>query len=151
MREKWAPRVASAEAGLADRATTEAISMQSKIAEVIGSQPGVLPRLATFDAGTLAKRAAEFQKTLTVGSRVPNDFRWLLRLGPLAISIAVTFLLGLAAVFVDNSELWSSAALRVGGLIVGLTAVGLGILLVAGYVLLNQRLSGAEIRGEELE
>jgi hypothetical protein len=151
-REKWAPRVADAEAGMADRATTEAISMQREIAEVIGSSPGALPRLATFDAAPLAKRAAEFQKTLTVGSRVPSDFRWLLRLGPLAILIAVAFLLGLAAVFVDNSELLTSAVLRVGGLIVGMTAVGLGVLLVAGYVVLNQRLSGAEIRaGEELE
>jgi hypothetical protein len=149
MREKWAPRVADAEAGLADRATTEAVAMQSEIADVIGSRPGALPRLATLDAAPLAKQAAEFQKTLTMGSRVPNDFRRLLRLGPFAVAFAVFFLFGLAAVFVDNSELLTSPILRVGGLVVGLGAAGLGVLLLSAYVVLNQRLSGAEIRADE--
>ncbi|HSC20915.1 MAG TPA: hypothetical protein VLC07_04225 [Solirubrobacterales bacterium] len=141
--------MADAEAALANRATNEAIALQREIADLVGSRSSSLPRLATVDAAPLAERAAEFQKTLKVGSRVPNDFRWLLRLGPIAVGIAVLFLLGIAAVFLDNSELLTSAVLRAAGIVVGLLAVVLGALLLTAYVVLNQRLSGAEIRGGE--
>jgi hypothetical protein len=123
--------------------------MQREIADLIGSRSTSLPRLANVDAAPLAKHAEEFQKTLRIGSRVPNDFQWLLRLGPLAVAIAILYLLGIAAVFVDNSELLTSSILRIGGIIVGLTAFALGALLLAAYIVLNQRLSGAEIRGGE--
>ncbi len=123
--------------------------MQGEIADVIGSRNSSLPRLANVDVAPLAKSAEEFQKTLKVGARVPADFKLLLRLGPLAVGIAVLFLVGVAAVFADNSELFTSAALRVTGISLGLIAVSLGILLLAAYVVLNQRLSGAEIRGGE--
>lgn len=148
-RETWAPRIADAEAALANRATSEAIAMQREIADLVGSRSSSLPRLANVDAAPLSKRAEEFQKTLKIGSRVPKDFQWLLRLGPMAVGISVLFLLAIAAVFADNSELFTSALLRVAGIAVGLVAVSLGVLLLAAYVALNQRLSGAEIRGGE--
>jgi hypothetical protein len=146
---EWTPRVATAEAGLAERATGEALAMQREITEMIGSGSGQLPRLATVDPTPLADRAAELQKTLRIGARVPSDFSWFLRLGPLMILAAVSFLLGLAAVFADSADLLALAALRIAGLILGGASFASGLLLVLAYVLLNQRLSGAEIRARE--
>lgn len=73
--KEWTPRVEDAEVGLADRATREALRLQDEITELIGSGASSLPRLATVDPAPLANRAKEFQKTLTVGARVPRDFR----------------------------------------------------------------------------
>lgn len=146
----WTPRVDTAEAGLAERATGEALAMQREIAEMIGSGSGALPRLATVDPTPLAERAGELQKTLVVGARVPNDFKWFLRLGPLMVTAAIAFLLGLAAVFADSSELLISTPLRIAGVIAGAASLALGLMLLLAYVLLNQRLSGAEIRSREV-
>jgi hypothetical protein len=145
----WTPRVETAEAGLADRATGEALAMQREITEMIGSGSGKLPRLATVDPRPLAERAGELQKTLIVGARVPSDFKWFLRLGPLSIIAAIVFLLGLAAVFADSSELVVVASLRIAGLILGGASFCSGLVLILAYVVLNQRLSGAEIRSRE--
>jgi hypothetical protein len=144
--EQWSTRVEVAEAGLADRATTEALKLQDEIADLIGSEP---PRLATVDPAPLAHRAADFQKTLIIGNRLPMYFQWLLRLGPAAIGIAAAFLLALAAVFLDNAEIVMSELLRVGGIVLGIAAVVLGLILFAAFIFLNQRLSGAEIRSSE--
>jgi len=147
--EQWSTRVEVAEAGLADRATTEALRLQDEIADLIGSGSSSPPRLATVDPTPLAHRAADFQKTLITGNRLPMYFRWLLRLGPAAIGIAAAFLVALAAVFLDNSELVMSALLRIGGIVLGITTVVLGLVLFAAFIFLNQRLSGAEIRSSE--
>jgi hypothetical protein len=145
----WTPRVEDAEVGLADRATREALCLQDEITELIGSGASSLPRLATVDPAPLAHRAGEFQRTLTVGARVPRDFRWFLRLGPFMIVVATAFLLGLAAVFVNSSELLSSDPLKIAGLALDGAAVFSGLILIVAYVLLNQRLSGAEMRSKE--
>jgi hypothetical protein len=145
----WTSRVATAEAGLADRATSEALSMQRQITEMIGSGSGKLPRLATVDATPLAGQAGELQKTLQIGARVPRDLKWCLRLGPLMTAAAITFLLGLGAVFLDSSELLTSGPLRIVGLVFEAAALLSGLVLIAAYVILNQRLSGAEIRSQE--
>jgi hypothetical protein len=145
----WTPRIRTAEAGLAERATAEALAMQQEISNLIGSGAGQIPRLATVDPSPLAERAGDLQKTLRVGVRVPNDFKWFMRLGPLMIGAAVVFLIGLAAAFLDSSELLKSTVLRTGGVLLGGTAGVFGLLLITAYVLLNQRLSGAEIRSQE--
>ncbi len=145
----WTPRVDTAEAGLAERATAEALVMQQEISEMIGSGAGQIPRLATVDPAPLAKRAGELQKTLRVGARIPNDFRWFLRLGPLMIVASVVFLIGLAAVFADSSAILISTPMRAGGLILDVAALLAGLVLMIAYVVLNQRLSGAELRSRE--
>lgn len=145
----WTPRVDTAEAGLAERATAEALIMQQEISEMIGSGAGQIPRLATVDPAPLAKRAGELQKTLRAGARIPNDFKWFLRLGPLMIIASVIFLVGLAAVFADSSAILKSTPMRAGGLILGITALLAGLVLMVAYVVLNQRLSGAELRSRE--
>lgn len=147
--EKWTQRVELAEAGLADRATSEALKLQDEIAELIGVGSTSPPLLATVDPNPLARRAADFQKTLLVGNRLPGYFRWLLRLGPIAVGIVAIYLIAVAATFLDNSELVSSGLLRVGGIVLGLGAVICGLLLFAAIILLNQRLAGAEIRANE--
>lgn len=146
----WTPRANTAEAGLAERATAEALLMQQEISELIGSGAGQIPRLATVNPAPLAQRAGDLQKTLRVGARIPDDFKWLLRLGPLMISAAVAFLIGLAAVFLDSSLLLHSTFLRTAGISVGVAAVLFGLLLIVAYVLLNQRLSGAEMRSRDI-
>lgn len=146
----WKPRIGTAEAGLAERATAEALLMQQEIATLLGSGAGQIPRLATVDPTPLAQRAGDLQETLRVGVRLPADFKWFLRLGPLMIGTAVTFLIGLAATFLDSSELVQSTGLRTAGVVIGAAAFLVGILLLAGYVVLNQRLSGAEIRSQEV-
>lgn len=145
----WTPRVETAEAGLADRATAEAVGIQAEITEMIGSGAGKLPRLATANPAPLARRAAELQKTLRIGALRIGDFQWLLRLGPLMTATAIAFLLGLACVFLDSSELLVSRPLRVLGIVLAAASVLVGLILVAAYVWLNQRLSGAEIRSQE--
>lgn len=147
--ERWTTRVEVAEAGLAERATNEALMLQDEIAGLIGAGSSSPPLLATVDPNPLAHRAADFQKTLIVGNRLPAYFRWLLRLGPAAIVIASFFILSLAAVFLNNSELIESGLLRVGGIVLGITAVFFGLLLFAAFIFLNQKLSGAEIRSSE--
>lgn len=149
MRKEWSTRVEDAEIGLADRATRELLAMQREIADLIGSGPGSLPRLATVDPGRLANRTNDFQRTLTMASRLPGDFRQLLRLGPTLVFATAAFLVGLAGVFVDNSELMSTDLLRVGGLVVGGLGVAIGLGALTAWLMLHQRLSGAEMRASE--
>ncbi len=148
-RKEWSPRVEDAEIGLRDRAIRELLAMQDEIASLIGSGASSLPRLATFDPTPLSKRASAFQKTLAVGFRLADDFRWLLMIGPLLIAATAAFLVGLAAVFVDNSNLVHSSLLRIGGLSVGGLGLVLGFALLVAYIVINQRLSGAELRALE--
>lgn len=149
MQKEWSTRVEDAEIGLADRATRELLGMQREIANLIGSGPASLPRLATADPGQLATRTKDFQKTLTMASRLPSNFRWLLRLGPVLVLAAAAFLLGLAGLFVDNSELATSGLLRIGGLAVGGAGVAVGFVALIAWLMLHQRLSGAEMRASE--
>jgi hypothetical protein len=123
IRKEWAPRVEDAEVALADRATQELVAMQQEIAGIVGSGPTAVPRLATADPTPLANRAREFQKTLEIRRHLPADFRRLQSLGPFLVLAALIFLIGLAAVFVDSSELATSDLIRIGGLVVG----GLGL------------------------
>ena len=146
--EKWSQRVELAEAGLANRATIEALKLQDEIAGLIGTG-GSPPLLATVDPNPLAHRASDFQKTLLAGNRLPGNYRWLLRLGPIAVVIATVFLVAVAATFLDDSEMVSSGVLRIGGIVLGLVAVASGLVLFGAIVVLNQRLSGAEIRSQE--
>lgn len=149
VRKEWSPRVEDAQIGLADRATRELLAMQNEITNLVGGGASLLPRLATVDPAPLAKQASGFQKTLAAGSRLAGDFRWLLRIGPLLVVATAAFLLGVAGVFVDNSDLARSSLLRIGGLGLGGFGIVLGFALLAAYVILNQRLSGAEMRGLE--
>jgi hypothetical protein len=144
--EKWSTRVDLAEAALAERATTEALRLQEEIAGLISTSP---PRLATVDPSPLAKRAAEFQKTLIVGNRLPSYLRWLLRLCPIAIATAVAFLLAVIALFFNHDEIISSEILRIGGLVLGGLSLLSGAILLGAYIYLDQALSGAEIRSHE--
>lgn len=148
--KEWDERVKDTKLALEDRATTELLEMQAEITRIFGAGAGSPPRLATQDPGLLGEKASAFQKTLAIKLHLDRDFRLLLKVGPLLIIASAAFLLGVAAVYIDNAELASSSALRVGGEIVGGCGVVLGILLVVGYVVLNQRLSGAEIRGNEV-
>lgn len=149
MTKEWDERVKDTELALDDRATTELLEMQGEITRIFGAGAGSPPRLATQDPGILAEKASAFQKTLGCKSRLDRDFQLLLRVGPLLIIASAAFLIGVAAVYLDNAELVSSGALRVGGEVVGGCGVALGIFLVIAYVALNQRLSGAELRGKE--
>lgn len=152
MRKDWSSRVEDAEIGLADRATSELLAMQREIAGLMGSGSSLLPRLATVDPAQLATRIGDFQKTLSVASRLASDFRWLLRIGPLLIVASAAFLLGLGGLFADNSELASSESLRIGRLAVGGIGVVLGLAALVAWVFIHQRLSGAEMRAaEEIE
>lgn len=148
--QKWKTRVDLMEAGLTNRATNEALALQDEIGDRIGSAGSSPPQLATADPAPLARRAADLQKTLVMIDRLPTYFIWLLRLGNFAIAICSAFLIALAAVFLDNAEILGSDLLRLGGLFLGALAVGLGLLLFILYAFLNQRLSGAELRGENL-
>ncbi len=65
------------------------------------------------------------------------------------IIASVIFLVGLAAVFADSSAILKSTPMRAGGLILGITALLAGLVLMVAYVVLNQRLSGAELRSRE--
>jgi hypothetical protein len=149
MQRDWSNRVEDAEIGLADRATRELLAMQQEVAKLIGSGPASLPRLATVDPGRLASRTREFQRTLTMASRLTGDFHWLLRLGPILIMSTVAFLLGLGALFVDDSGLVASDLLRVGGIAVAGIGVAIGFVALLGWLMLHQRLSGAEMRASE--
>jgi hypothetical protein len=146
--KEWDERVRDTRLALEDRATTELLEMQGEITRIFGAGSGSPPRLATQDPGLLAEKASAFQKTLAISSKLDQNFRLLLRVGPLLIIASAAFLLGVAAVYIDNSDLAPSSVLRLGGEIVGGCGVALGILLVIAYVVLNQRLSGAEIRGK---
>ena len=123
--------------------------LQAEITEMIGSGSGSLPRLATVDPRPLLERAEEFKKTLVTGARVPKDFDWFLRLGPIMVAAAAAFLLGLAAIFLDSSELLSSKILDVAGIVLCRASFVAGLFLVCAYFFLNQRLSGAELRSQE--
>jgi hypothetical protein len=147
--KEWDERVKDTKLALDDRATSELLEIQGEITRIFGSGAGSPPRLATQDPGLLAEKAGAFQKTLAIKSRLDRDFHLLLGIGPLLIVASAAFLLGVAAVYIDNAELARSSGLRIGGEVVGGCGVGLGILLVVAYVVLNQRLSGAEIRGME--
>lgn len=149
--KEWGQRVEDTEVALEDRATTELLEMQAEITRVFGAGTGSPPRLATQQPGLLAEKASAFQKTLAVLSRLERDFRLLLGIGPLLIVAATSFLLGVAAVWVDNSELLSSSPLRTAGEIVGGAGVALGLILMVAYVVLNYRLSQAEIRSRGAE
>lgn len=149
MQKEWSTRVEDAEIGLADRATRELLAMQGEIANLIGSGPAALPRLATVDPGRLSSRTNDFQRTLTMASHLPSDFRWLLRLGPVLVFAASAFLLGLGGLFLHNSELATSGLLRIGGLAVGGSGVVVGFLALVAWLVLHQRLSGAEMRASE--
>lgn len=144
--EKWSTRVGLAEAALAERATTEALRLQEETSELISTSP---PRLATVDPSPLARRAAEFQKTLVMGKRLPGHLRWLLRLCPAAIATAATFLLAVIVLFLNHDEIVDSEILRIGGLVLGGLALLSGTILLGAYIYLDQALSGAEIRSQE--
>jgi hypothetical protein len=147
--KEWSERVEDTKVALEDRATTELLEMQAEITRIFGAGSGSPPRLATHDPGLLSEKASAFQKTLATSSRLERNFKLLLGIGPLLIVASAAFLIGVAATYVDNSDLASSQILRVGGEIVGGAGVALGALLMIAYVVLNQRLSGAEIRGKE--
>jgi hypothetical protein len=147
--KEWNPRVEDTEIALADRATIEAVRLQAEITEMIGSGEGSLPRLATVDPHPLLERAEDFKKTLLIGARVPRDLTWFLHLGEIMAAAAVAFLLGLAAIFCDSSELLSGDVLRVAGIVLCGLSVVVGLFLGGSYFVLNQRLSGAELRGQE--
>jgi hypothetical protein len=146
---EWDERVKDTKVALEDRATSELLGMQGEITRIFGAGSGSPPRLATQNPGLLAEKASAFQKTLAISSKLDRNFQLLLRIGPLLIIASAAFLLGLAAVYCDNSELASSTALRLCGEIIGGCGVALGVQLLVAYVVLNQRLSGAEIRGKE--
>jgi hypothetical protein len=147
--KEWDERVTDTKVALEDRATTELLEMQSEITRIFGAGAGSPPRLATLNPGLLAEKASAFQKTLAISSRLDRDFRLLLQVGPLLVVAAAAFLVGVAATYLDNSDLAPSSALRLAGELVGGAGVAFGILLVIAYVVLSQRLSGAEIRGRE--
>jgi hypothetical protein len=147
--KEWVERLADAKVALEDRATTELLEMQAEITRIFGAGSGSPPRLATHDPGLLSAKAAAFQKTLAISSRLERDFRLLLSIGPLLTAASTAFLAGIAATYVDNSKLATSEILRLGGMAVGGAGIALGVLLVIAYVVLNQRLSGAEIRGRD--
>jgi hypothetical protein len=149
--KEWGQRVEDTEVALEDRATTELLEMQAEITRVFGAGTGSPPRLATQEPGLLAEKASAFQKTLGVLSRLERDFQLLLKIGPLLIAAATAFLVGVAAVWADNSELLSSLLLRTMGEIVGGAGAVLGLALMVAYVVLNHRLSQAEIRGRGAE
>lgn len=149
MRKEWATRVEDAEVGLADRAINELLEMQQEIATLVGSGPTSLPRLATVDPGGLVSHIRDFQKTMVAASRLKAYFRWLLRVGPVLIAAAILFLVGIAALFANNSELASSEVLRVGGLVIGILGGSLGLMGLVAWVFLHFRLSGAELRATE--
>jgi nitrate reductase gamma subunit len=149
MRKEWSPRVEDAEVGLTDRATKELLEMQQEITDLMGSGPASLPRLATVDPGQLSKQIHNFQKTMAAASRLQSHFRWLLRVGPLLIIASLLFLVGIGALFANHSELASSEAMRLGG-VIAVTAGGvLGVVIAIAWVLLHFRLSGAELRATE--
>jgi len=147
--KEWTERVEDTKVALEDRATTELLDIQAHITQIFGAGTGSPPKLATHDPGLLSEKASAFQKTLAVSSRLGRDFRLLLGVGPLLILASAIFLAGLAATYIDNSELVTSQILRVGGEVVGGLGFCLGAILMVAYVVLNQRLSGAEIRGNE--
>jgi hypothetical protein len=149
MRKDWSIRVEDAEVGLADRATRELLAMQREIANLVGSGTELLPRLATVDPAQLASRTSDFQKTLAVSSRLARDFKWLMRIGPLLVIAAAIFLIGLAGVFADNSELVSSDPLRITGIALGCSGFSVGLVALIAWVALQQRLSGAELRASK--
>lgn len=149
--KEWGQRVEDSEVALEDRATTELLEMQAEITRVFGAGTGSPLRLATQQPALLAEKASAFQKTLAVLSRLEWDFRLLLGIGPLLVAAATAFLIGVIAVWVDNSELMSSSFLRTAGEIVGGSGLALGLILMFAYVVLNYRLSQAEIRGRGAE
>jgi hypothetical protein len=149
--KEWGQRVEDSEVALEDRATTELLEMQAEITRVFGAGTGSPPRLATQQPGLLAEKASAFQKTLAVLSRLERDFRLLLGIGPLLVAAATTFLVGVVAVWIDNSELLPSSGLRTCGESVGGVGIALGLVLMFAYVALNYRLSQAEIRGRGAE
>jgi hypothetical protein len=147
--KEWSDRVDDTKIALEDRATTELLEMQEEITRIFGAGSGSPPKLATHDPGLLSEKAGAFQKTLAMSSRLKRDYQLLLRIGPLLILASAAFLAGLAATFMDNSELVTSQLLRVGGEIIGGVGIVLGILLLFAWVVLNQRLSKAELRSQE--
>jgi hypothetical protein len=147
--KEWSERVTDTKVALEDRATTELLEMQAAITRLFGAGSGSPPRLATLDPGLLSEKASAFQKTLAISSRLERNFQLLLRVGPLLVIASAAFLVGVAAIYLDNSDLAPSQILRVGGEIIGGVGVAFGVLLLIAYVVLNQRLSGAEIRGRE--
>jgi hypothetical protein len=147
--KEWSDRVDDTKIALEDRATTELLEMQEEITRIFGAGSGSPPRLATHDPGLLSEKASAFQKTLAMSSHLRRDYQLLLRVGPFLILASAAFLVGVAAVFVDNSELVTSPLLRRGGEIVGGAGVAFGVLLVIAWVVLNQRLSRAEVRSQE--
>jgi hypothetical protein len=148
--DMWPDRVEDAELALTERATRQLEAMQEEIAEVLRGDGGLgIPRSATFDPALLANRAKDFQATLDRRAGVRRDYKRLRRVGPWLFADAGVYLVGWLAFSLDETELLRGDALQLGGTIALAASAILGLLLVLGYVLLNHRLSGAEILGEE--
>jgi hypothetical protein len=151
MYEKWKARVDVSIAGLSERAVTQLLSLQQKIAELLGGsgESDFDPLTVVVDPSELSEPVSHFQHIIEVRDKLERRFRRLLSLGRVFIAASGLYNIGLVTATVYVVEFTRNrwiGLIGAGALLVGV----LGMVIVAiAYVYFQQRLSSAEILSEE--
>lgn len=145
--ENWNDRVDVTFAGLSERAGRELLTLQQEINELLvaGADGDFDPVKLVVDPSVLSARVNRFQHLIVVRSKLRRRFRRLLGLGPIMVTIAIIYLIGVlleTAYLIELVHiLWVSRT----GIILAFASLVAGTIATADYIYLQQRLSSAEI------
>lgn len=145
MNAKWTRRVALAVAALDEKAISELEQLRDEIEDMLPGGRPFDPAQAIADPAPLSQRAEQTVRFYRARTRMEGDMIWLRRLGRILLAGLIGLEAAAAGLTAHFAQLVNWGLLRIAGFILLGLAVLTLVLTAATYVLLQDRLAGAEI------
>jgi hypothetical protein len=149
--DTWNDRVDVTFAALSERAVNELLALQKEINDLLveSGLDEFDPLKVLVDPAMLSGHVDKYQQLMAARSKLKQRFRHLCRLGPIAIAVISTYLVGVIVATIHFGGLFARWWVSRIGVSLAVAAIIAGVVVMVDYAHLQQRLSLAEMLAEE--